>query len=284
MNNNYYAKLAKNKSLLKEYKTSDCDRTVYLNDGDEFQIQLFNPETTEICARIFIEDTQMSHDIVIRPGERMWLERYTDRNRKFKFETYVVDGRDAKTRFAISHNGIIKIEFFRKEQKINNAIWVNQPHIYWTNDNWHYNDYTITCDCNNSINSVQTALNATNNANSSINTMYYSTSMCNPATPTGTITVSTPSMSTAIFNPEFHKDTKNLETGRVSDGSKSKQKFDNVDMDFQSWPFKTETIKIFPESRKPYNSNDLKKIYCSNCGRKLNTKYKYCPYCGEKID
>ena len=49
------SKLAVGKSLLKEYKTSECTRTVYLNDGDEFQIQLFNPETTEIRADIFID-------------------------------------------------------------------------------------------------------------------------------------------------------------------------------------------------------------------------------------
>ena len=92
MNTNYYAKLAKNKSLLKEYKTSFCDRTVYLNDGDEFQFQLFNPEREEIAVRISIESSQLSHDIVLRPGERIWIERYTDTPKKFKFSTYYVNG------------------------------------------------------------------------------------------------------------------------------------------------------------------------------------------------
>lgn len=62
-----YAKIAKNKSLLKEYD----NRTVYLKDGDEFQIQLFNPEIEEIAARITINGIQLSNDIVIRPGERI---------------------------------------------------------------------------------------------------------------------------------------------------------------------------------------------------------------------
>ena len=61
------AKIARNKSLLKEYD----NRTVYLKDGDEFQIQLFNPEVEEIAARITIDGTQLSNDIVIRPGERI---------------------------------------------------------------------------------------------------------------------------------------------------------------------------------------------------------------------
>lgn len=64
------AKIARNKSLLKEYDING-QRTVYLKDGDEFQIQLFNPETTEIAARITIEDTTLPHDIVLMPGERV---------------------------------------------------------------------------------------------------------------------------------------------------------------------------------------------------------------------
>ena len=45
------AKVAVNKSLLKEYNNSEqSERVVYLNNGDDFQIQLFNPERTTICA------------------------------------------------------------------------------------------------------------------------------------------------------------------------------------------------------------------------------------------
>ena len=55
-------------------------------------------------------------------------------------------------------------------------------------------------------------------------------------------------------------------------------------MEFEYWAFRTERIKILPESRKPYTSNDLKKVYCSNCGRKLSPKHKFCPYCGTKVE
>lgn len=308
MNTNYYAKLAKNKSLLKEYKTSDCDRTVYLEDGDEFQFQLFNPETTEISARIFIEDTQLSHDIVLRPGERLWLERYTDVSKKFKFVTYVVDGEDAQVKKAISHNGVIKIQFFRKKQPTYYS-YTNYPNITWINMNTYepIEPYKIYCDANNSIkvsndlNCNHTFLSAcTGDVSISNDILEYTASASKPRnrsfdskTPISgevetafcsTINTATPMFSTAVYNPDYHKDTLNLETGRISEGSKSKQRFENVNLEFESWPFRTETIKIFPLSRKPYNSNDLRKLYCSNCGRKLNTKYKYCPYCGSKID
>ena len=49
-----FAKIAVNKSLLKEYSSSKYQRVVYLNDGDEFQIQLFNPEQHPIAAKITI--------------------------------------------------------------------------------------------------------------------------------------------------------------------------------------------------------------------------------------
>lgn len=292
MNNNYYAKLAKNKSLLKEYKTQDCDRTVYLEDGNEFQFQLFNPETAEISARIYIEDTQLSHDIVLRPGERVWIERYTDISKKFKFVTYIVDGENAQVKKAISHNGLIKIEFFRKRTP--SRLTISNPNITWT-----YLNQTITplydygkIYCDNNLSISNDILEYTINANNSVcaessdiaTSALSSCKSVNTAFTSLNASISEPKYSTAVYNSDFYKDKRNLETGRVSEGRHSNQKFDTVNMDFEYWPFRTEIIKILPESRKPYNANDLKKLYCSNCGRKINTKYKYCPYCGAKIE
>jgi hypothetical protein len=109
------AKIARNKSLLKEY-TVNGKRTVYLKNGDEFQIQLFNPETIEIAARITIEDTTLPHDIILMPGERVWLERFTDKQVKFRYQTYTVEAGNKEVERAISHNGDIKIEFFKKKK------------------------------------------------------------------------------------------------------------------------------------------------------------------------
>ena len=53
-NTNDMAKIAIDRSLLKEYKTHEDSRVVYMNDGDEFQIQLFNPEQFTIGAEIYI--------------------------------------------------------------------------------------------------------------------------------------------------------------------------------------------------------------------------------------
>ena len=75
-----------------------------------------------------------------------------------------------------------------------------------------------------------------------------------------------------------------IETGRVAEGSHSDQKFQNVDIDLEYLPFRTEEFKILPYSRKPFTANDARKLYCSNCGRKLNNKFKFCPYCGAEIE
>ena len=130
-NDNYLSKLAVGKSLLKEYKTSDCTRTVYLNDGDEF-----NPETTEIGAEIFIDNEPLSNIIILNPGERMWLERYTDKAKKFRFKVYTVDGDSKSVEKAIAHNGEIKIKFYRKRVPVITHIYNPPTYVYTTN--WTY--------------------------------------------------------------------------------------------------------------------------------------------------
>ena len=62
-----YAKLAINKSLLKEYNNSG-ERIVYLEDGDEFQIQLFNPLSVTIGADISINDIYFSNNYINCPA------------------------------------------------------------------------------------------------------------------------------------------------------------------------------------------------------------------------
>ena len=79
------------------------------------------------------------------------------------------------------------------------------------------------------------------------------------------------------------KQEKNIETGRIERGSHSNQSFDYVNIDFEYWSFKTETIHILPKSQKQYSSSDLEKKYCPECGRKIKDKFKFCPFCGNKL-
>lgn len=270
------AKIAMNKSLLKEYKSSDFERVVYLNDDDEFQIQLYNPTTKPIAAKISIDGEYLGDMLVLRPAERIWLERYLNTSRKFKFSTYeVANSKEAKR--ITKDNGTIKIEFFEKEER-NKPIYIlnAQPYI----KSIDYNDYNGVYYCNSAY---------TNDADlRSLSCSNISVS-CNDAPTWNTSAAATmdccaSSISTSSVTPTSYSASKTMETGRVEKGSYSDQKFTYVDMDFKSWPFKTEEIHILPLSRKPVTSNDLKKRYCTNCGRKISPKHKFCPYCGTKVD
>ena len=287
------AKVAVNKSLLKEYNNSEqSERVVYLNNGDDFQIQLFNPERTTIGAEVYVNGEKLSGILVLKPGERIWLERFTDRSVKFKFSTYnVEDGYSEEVQNAIADNGVITVKFF-KERKKN----------YWWYDNTSnpitvsYNDldYSTASDTvlkyKNDINMVNSAMNNVLKPESTYSKQY----TCKLTSEADSI--SSYSYGSSMNEKSFKDSYGNLnlsnsaetgntiETGRISEGGYSSQKFNNVNIDFEYCPFKTEVIKILPVSRKPYNSSDLNKIYCTECGRKLNPKYKFCPYCGTRCD
>ena len=291
VNDGNLAKIAVGKSLLKEYKTSECTRTVYLNDGDEFQIQLFNPETTEIGAEIFIDNEPLSNIIILNPGERMWLERYTDKAKKFKFKVYTVDGDSKAVEKAIAHNGEIKIKFYRKQQPIVVHTYHSPTYIYkevnpypWTPQIYYCNSIS-TSDAGNSVNNASDITSAKcdySTLTASCDLSVSSVNYCSAEI--GSSVNAASSARTLSFDETYDADPNLIETGRVGEGSYSDQKFQNVDIDLEYFPFRTEEFKILPFSRKPFTANDARKLYCPHCGRKLNTKFKFCPYCGERID
>ena len=275
INQDAFAKIAVNKSLLKEYSSSKYSRVVYLNNGDEFQIQLFNSRQYLIAAKIFMNGEELSDMLVLRPGERVWLERYFDNPRKFKFSTYEIEN-SPEAKAAASLNGEVKVEFYRvKTKKSNPIVWVYpRPEDYVT----VYYDNNISSDLSNLVNNVNTASTSRYNSVDSI-----STSTGGETAFTCSCMDSVNSCATSISYSST-PEPKGIETGRVEKGAYSNQKFSYVDYDFENYPFMTEKIDILPLSRKPYTSSDLKKRYCSNCGRKLSPKHKYCPYCGTEVE
>ena len=98
-------------------------QNVYLNNGDEFQLELFNPSSTTVLAKIKLDGSYISGGgIVLKPGQRVYLERYLDDPRKFKFETYEVDGTSNEVLDAISGNGDVVIDFFDEYKQ---PVWNN---------------------------------------------------------------------------------------------------------------------------------------------------------------
>jgi hypothetical protein len=285
-----FLKLAVNKSILKEYQTSKSNRTVYLKDGTEFQLQLFNPLTFTICADIYINDEKIPNSLVIKPGQRVWLERYLDRAKKFLYETYEVENGNSAVEAAIKHNGLIKVKFYRED--INKNTYKSQltTTVSSNIDTFRWSDFN-DCQVYNSSPTNNTELNDLVSTSITYDTSVKS--FCQPTVSTVlyncTDMITEPLLSatcdcvqnTAATTINYDvRDTK--ETGRVQEGSKSNQLLHDCDMEFSNWSFKTEIIQILPESEKPYTVSDLQKQYCIECGRKLNPKHKFCPYCGTK--
>ena len=268
------AKIAVNKSLLKEYSNSECSRVVYMKNNSEFQIQIFNPYDYTIGADISINGKQMSNRIIIKPGQRIWLERYLDEARKFLFSTYEVEN-SYEAKQAIRNNGLIKVLFYKEKQ------FEEPVHVYVNHYNpFDYKLYNNACDLEIN-NCYHIDANVNNFCANATRGLYKETSASTYTTTTAT-TLGLDSLK-ADATPISKLRSSSIETGRIEKGSHSNQQFENVYLDFEYCSFRTETIQILPESQKPYTDKDLKKVYCVNCGRKLNTKYKFCPYCGYRV-
>ena len=270
---NPLAKIAVNKSLLKEYSNSEYARVVYMKNNSEFQIQIFNPYDYTIGADISINGKQMSNRIIIKPGQRIWLERYIDEPRKFLFSTYEVEN-TGEARHAIRNNGLISISFYKEKP------YTEPIHIYKSEPNWYgYNEMHLYNNClDGSTNFCSSVTKGLGDVATTATAATYSVDSIQ-----GTNTRCMAKKSLDLELSAARNINATIETGRIEKGSHSNQEFENVFIDFEYCSFALETIQILPESQKPYTDKDLKKVYCVNCGRKLNTKYKFCPYCGYRI-
>lgn len=244
--------ITKGKQRLKQFTD-----TVYLKNGDEFEIELFNPTHNKVLAKIEMNGNSIGNGIILRPGERVFLERYLDEAKKFLFDTYEVNGLDNEVKQAIANNGDVVVRFHNEivtptyyatgsgTVTISNPSWINtgSPFTYSTHNTLGVTAYNPTS-------------TTTTNA-------YYNASLTS-----GTIS---------------KKSLKTIETGRVEKGSNSDQSFTYDSSSFYSYAVETNVWKIKPESTKIKTKEDLV-MYCGECGskRKKDT-HKFCPHCGTKF-
>lgn len=253
---------------------------VYLKDKEEFQIELFNPLTECVLADIKLNGNTISQSgLVIRPGERFYLDCFVDDNKKFVFNTYEVEDSQS-TKVAISKNGMLEV-FFYKENVVSLNNWRNRfnrvivekyypvhyPHYqpYWyVVPNVYCGTGTITTG---GLSGTTTGGYYTNNAtignvyggtlnNLTTNTAYFSEPI-NSTYTTG-INISD------LGNTTTTNYSSTIETGRVEKGNKSDQKFEEVDMDFENFHISSIVLQLLPESVKPVDTKDLKKEKVSN--------------------
>lgn len=231
------------KSRLKNYYVND-NQTYYLNNGTEFEIELFNPTNENVLAEIKLNNKIISNaGLVLKPGQRVYLERFLDSHQKFLFETYDVENTN-EVLSAIVNNGELSVSFYKEKQ------YFNTPYFY---TDYKYSDIYLT----------------NNTVNTTVNSLYHSTT--NYDNLSGIITCSV-------------NNNNNIETGRIEKGSHSNQKFINVDIEFNCYSFYQYNCKLLPLSQKMTTDTDLKvRNYCKNCGHKLGKTDNYCGQCGTKV-
>ena len=86
---------------------------VFLNDGDEFEIELFNPLTECVLADIKLNGQSISKTgLVIKPGQRFYLDCFVDDKKKFIFNTYEIET-NLETIQATKNNGLLEVFFYK---------------------------------------------------------------------------------------------------------------------------------------------------------------------------
>jgi hypothetical protein len=219
--------------------------TVFLNNGDEFEIELFNPTQNKVLAKIKLNDKHIGSGIILRPGERVFLERYLDEAKKFLFETYVVNGNNKEVMESIAKNGEVTVEFY-DEETINYCYY---PFL--------------------SNNNTVTKLDNLYSNRSFTNVNFYSY-------------VNDTVLSNVNHTKSITNEIRELETGRVEKGSESNQSFVYDNSNFKIYPYVINLWKIKPNSTKIFISEDLV-VYCTECGAKRKKdNHKFCPHCGTK--
>ena len=252
------AQITKKKNRLKVYPSTKDQ--IYLNDGDEFEIELFNPKTNPVLAKISINGKRISErGIILNPGQRVFLERFLDSPDKLKFSTYKVNN-SQEVKEAIANNGLVKIEFCDE--------CLPYPRTYTgtisTGTTWTTLGNPITYTNTNTF--YNSSLNTTGGSFTLTSDIY------NSSIPR--------SLDTTPIKKSKRADS--LETGRVEAGSKSDQDFQNGQGNFNSYPSDVVEFQILPIAQKNIEAKEIRS-YCTGCGTRNKQDWKFCPTCGNKF-
>ena len=246
------AHITRKKSRLKVYNGN----TVFLNDKDNFEFEIHNPTQKSVLCKIKLNGEYISTGgVVIRPGQRVFLERFLDTNNKFEFSTYEVKD-TSLNRTAIDLNGDVRIEFYNEQ--------TYQP---------NYGLYVL--------NGSSTTTAGTTAGSPYYGNMTFTTSTTSSSAPMASYYSNTSSVSSLVGEPTLSK--KSIETGRVEKGEKSKQNFTNSYQNFEYNVSHQISLKILPLSNKNKTTEEIK-YYCTECGTKTKSKYKFCPSCGYDLN
>jgi hypothetical protein len=239
---------------------------IFLKDGQEFEIELYNPTPSRYLVKFKINGKyQSDRGLILNPGQRYFLDRFIDEDRKLAFQTYEVENTETNQK-ATEKNGLLEVEFFSEvEVKFNTSgKWTTWPNYIWYQNSGTNPNYTLF---NGVLNTGSSNLSGT-------------------LTTTGGTTTTTNSASNFYCSTGLESNVKTLsmdnsfETGRVEKGGKSEQEFSSAYGDFNSWAAYTSEVQIIPLSQKPVETQEIRS-YCTGCGSRMKkTTWKFCPNCG----
>lgn len=224
---------------------------VYLNDKEEFLIELYNPLQQPVLTEIKLNGNSISTSgLVLNPGQRYYLDCFIDDNKKFIFNTYDVDDSN-ETANATEKNGLLEV-FFYKESVVNLSNWNR------------YNPITRTIYGGTVVFPYGGAICGGSFGGP---TYYYGNGILGHGSTCGVSSVTTTGTSVNMGNSTFTSsacvnnslNTSSIETGRVGKGDKSCQKFETVDMNFDSYHISSTILKLLPNSRKPVETKEIDK-------------------------
>jgi len=248
---------------------------VYLKDGQEFQIELFNPTQTRYLVKFKINGNyQADRGLILNPGQRYFLDRFIDDDKKLEFSTYEVEDSKAAKK-AIEKNGLLEVEFYAETFLHGNII--SYPKIYntpnWSQPIWTTNPSTFWGGTSNGISNNAGGSSTLTLAGSTVNNITYTSGTVN----CGTTYTSTSNYSSVVNDAS-------IETGRVEKGEKSDQLFEQGYGTFGSWASYTTTVQIIPLSQKPAEAQEIRS-YCTGCGSRIKKQtWKFCPNCGTETN
>jgi len=254
-----------NKGRSKIHKSNQ----IYLNNGQEFELEFFNPTTSTYLAKIKLNGVYTSSTgLIIRPGERVFLERYLDSPQKFLFSTYTVGANNSDVDNAIRNNGLIEIEFYEEVIPIPPPI----PTYDWIRPSYttYGNSYTRTTGGSGYYDTSRSIIGGSSGVFDDLS--YFNSELSRE-------TISDNSVG-RFGKKKLRKSTK--ETGTVDKGSVSNQQFTTVNKIFSNYYTNVVTYKLLPLSEKTVQSNELVK-YCTSCGQRAKRESRYCSACGNKL-
>ena len=221
---------------------------VYLTDSEEFEIELFNPSTECVLADIKLNGQSISKTgLVLKPGQRFYLDCFIDDNKKFIFSTYEVE-QTLESLTAINNNGKLEVYFYKESvvsinnwrDRFNTVIIERYYPSYPTYPYWTTTPYYGTGTPNIIYGGTTTNIIGTTTTNT-----------------TGSFTLNENSMNQLNSTSNIPIGG-SLETGRVERGSNSKQKFKEIDMEFDKYHISSVVLEMLPESRKPVELKNVK--------------------------